>query len=46
VKAGTNSFLDVARQSYNEFIGDAKELIEQLQGTFTPHSARQGMLNE
>ncbi|KAK5101573.1 MutS protein msh4 [Exophiala xenobiotica] len=31
IRAGTNGFLDVARQSYNEFIGDARDLIEQLQ---------------
>ncbi|KAK5951705.1 MutS protein msh4 [Knufia fluminis] len=31
IRAGTNGFLDVARQSYNEFIGDARELVDQLQ---------------
>lgn len=31
IRAGTNGFLDVARQSYNEFINDSRELIEQLQ---------------
>lgn len=28
IKSGTNGFLDVARQSYSEFIADAKELVD------------------